>query len=120
MLNYRITKDNQIKNSVKRDFSSGSVVESLPAMQGSWVCFLTREIPHAVEQLSPCSTTREAEAESSPCSLQLGKSLPSSGDPAQPEINKLFLKIVKNIGQGPQICAPFPHPQYKINLSVPV
>ena len=66
MLNYRITKDNQIKNSVKRDFSSGSVVESLPAMQGSWVCFLTREIPHAVEQLSPCSTTREAEAVRSP------------------------------------------------------
>ena len=28
-------------------------------MQGTWVRSLVREIPHAVEQLSPCATTTE-------------------------------------------------------------
>ena len=69
-----------------------------------------RKIPHADEQLSPCvttfvlqipcSATREATAmrnpctamESSPCSLQLEKSLSINEEPTQPNTNKIKKK----------------------------
>jgi len=40
-------------------FSGGSVLKTLPANAGGMVQSLSRNIPHAAEQLSPCTTTME-------------------------------------------------------------
>ena len=75
-------------------------------MQETWVHPRSGKIPHAVEQLSLCTTTaaqmpsahasqqekppQAQELESSPHSLQPGKSPHSNKDPAQPKINNIF------------------------------
>ena len=64
-------------------FSGGSVVKTLPANAGDVVQSLSRNIPHAAEQLSPCTTTMEFVLQSlrattteawAPCAQQQEKS----------------------------------------------
>ena len=52
------------------DFPGGAVDKNPPAIQGTWRFKLfSRKIPHASEQLSPCTTTTEAH-EPRACALQ--------------------------------------------------
>ena len=52
------------------DFPGGAVDKNPPAIQGTWRFKpFSRKIPHASEQLSPCTTTTEAH-EPRACALQ--------------------------------------------------
>jgi len=101
-------------------FPGGSVVKNPPANAGDSFNPWSRKIPHAIEQISPCTTTTEPMCrnyrsrraletmlhnkrshhsekpthcnEEQPLLAQLEKSLRSNEDPARPKIHDCFLQ----------------------------